>query len=282
MDTVMVTAAITGAVATKENSPYLPTTWDEIVRAAVDAWNAGAAIVHLHARDQDGIPTQDTEVFRVLIDRIRSAGCDAVLNLSTGEAGGRARLDERIDCLKLNPEMATFDCGSLNFGDERVLQGPYSFLRRMAAVMKERAIVPEIEVFDSGMIDNAKRLMDEGLIAGPGIWQLCLGVRGGASADLDTVAYLLRRIPADAVWSLLGVGPHQLRVNLAALAYGGHIRTGLEDNLYYKKGELAKSSAQLVERAVRLAEEVGRLVASPSAARAILGIREEGRALTAR
>lgn len=273
MDPVIITAAITGAVATKDQSPFLPTTWDEIVDAAVDSWRAGAAVVHLHARDEAGLPTQDVEVFRELISRIRDRGCDVVLNLSTGEAGGRAVLEERIECLSLDPEMATFDCGSMNFGDERVLRGPFSFLRAMATEMKERRIVPEVEVFDSGMIDNALRLIDEGLLPHPGVWQLCLGVRGGATADVGTVAFLLGKLPADARWSLLGVGRHQLSMNLLSLAYGGHIRTGLEDNLYYSRGDLARSSAQLVERTVRLANEVGRSVASPSVARGLLGTR---------
>ncbi|MHB8689191.1 MAG: beta-keto acid cleavage family enzyme [Candidatus Dormibacteraceae bacterium] len=273
MDEVIITAAITGSITSREQSPNHPITWDEITDAAVSSWRAGASVIHLHARDQDGTPTQDKEVYRLLVDKIVSTGCDAILNLSTGAAGGRANLDEREKCLELDPEMATIDCGSMNYGDERVMQGPYVFLRRLASLMRSRHIVPEIEVFDTGMIHSALRLIDEQLLQPPGVWQLCLGIQGGATPDLLTINCMLSFLPKDAVWFLLGVGRHQIRVNLIALANGGHVRTGLEDNVYFRRGELAKSNAELVERIVRLADDIGRPVASPARAREILGVR---------
>jgi 3-keto-5-aminohexanoate cleavage enzyme len=269
---VVITAAITGSITTPEESPYLPVTEDQICESAVEAWRAGAAIIHLHARDSQGVPTQDPGVYQRLMAEIRATGCDAILNVSTGSAGGRADYAERLACLALEPELATLDCGSMNFGDERVFSNTFTFLRDAATQMQARGVLPEIEVFDVGMISNALRLIKEGLVDGPGVWQVCLGVRGGAPADLATLAFLVSKIPAGAFWSLLGIGRHQLALNLASLAYGGHVRTGLEDNLYYRKGVLATSNAQLVERVVRLAAEVGRPVASPATARQLLGL----------
>lgn len=270
---LVITAAITGsAITSRSDTPYVPITHDEIVDAAVASSRAGAAIVHLHARDENGIPTQRGELYKLLTERIQAAGCDAILNLSAGSAGGRADFDQRLECIALAPEMATLDCGSMNFGDERVFANPFHFLRRAAMAMGHNGVVPEIEVFDSGMIINGLRLVEEGLISAPGVWQLCLGVRGGAPADLGTVAHLLSRLPAGAIWTLLGVGRHQLELTMIAIAAGGHVRTGLEDNLYFRRGELATSNEQLVARVVELAAHANRPVASASEARALIGI----------
>lgn len=271
-DPVIITAAVTGSVTAGDQTPHLPTTVEEIVDAAVTSWEAGAAIVHLHARDPEGVPTQDPDIYEELVERIQARGCEAILNLSTGSAGGRADLEERPLCLRQNPEMATLDCGSVNFGDERVFENPYTWLQATATEMKERNVLPEIECFDTGMIANGKRLIAEGLIEGPGVWQLVLGVAGGAAPSFETVSFMLSQLPEGATWSLLGTGRHQIAVNLFSLAFGGHVRTGLEDNIYYSKGVLAKSNVELVSRIVRLAGEVGRDVASPAAARSMLGL----------
>jgi 3-keto-5-aminohexanoate cleavage enzyme len=273
-DPVMITAAVTGSIASGKHSPHIPLTVDQIVEATVESWRAGAAIVHLHARDSTGTPTQDVEIYRTLIERIREQGCEAILNLSTGSAGGRASIEQRLACIELAPEMATLDCGSVNLGDDWVFGNPYAtFLKPAATRMQELRIAVEIETFDSGMIRNGLRLIREGLLRGPGFWQLCLGVPGGAAPDLQTIGYLLSRLPEGALWSTLGIGRHQLQVNVLSLLYGGHVRTGLEDNVYYRRGELARSNAQLVQRIVRLAEEFGRPVASPEEARRLLGVR---------
>ncbi|MCW3002875.1 MAG: Prokaryotic protein of unknown function [Conexibacter sp.] len=245
----------------------------EIIDSAVASWRAGAAIIHVHARDADGVPTQDRDVFARLVDGIRDRGCDAILNLSTGSAGGHVDdYDERIRMLDLDPEMGTLDCGSMNFGDERVFMNPYRFLQRIAREMKERRTIPEIEVFDAGMIASGRRLIDEGLIEGPGAWQVCVGVRGGAQGDVASIAHLLSRLPEGAFWSILGVGRNQLPGNMVSLAFGGHVRTGLEDNVFHRPGELASGNEQLVARIVTLAKEFGRPVASPGEARELLGI----------
>ncbi|MFI5005025.1 MAG: 3-keto-5-aminohexanoate cleavage protein [Solirubrobacterales bacterium] len=273
-DPVMITAAVTGSIASEKQTPHIPLTVEEIVEAAVESWRAGAAIIHLHARDETGTPIQDVAIYRTLIERIRERECEAILNLSTGSAGGRASIEERLACIELAPEMATLDCGSVNLGDDWVFCNPYStFLRPAAERMRELRIAVEIETFDSGMIRNGLRLMREGLLPGPGFWQLCLGVPGGAAPDLQTIGYLLSRLPEGAIWSTLGIGRHQLEVNVLSLLYGGHVRTGLEDNVYYRRGELARSNAQLVERIVRLADQFGRPVATPDEARRLLGVR---------
>jgi len=270
----MITAAVTGSVASGRHSPHLPLTVEQIVEAAVESWRAGAAIVHVHARDAQGVPTQDVAVFRRILEGIRERGCEAILNLSTGSAGGRAEIEERLACIELAPEMATLDCGSVNLADEWVFRNPYAaFLKPAAKRMRELEIAVEIETFDTGMIRNGLRLMREGLLRGPGFWQLCLGVAGGAAPDLQTIGYLVSRLPEGAMWSTLGIGRHQLEVNVVSLLYGGHVRTGLEDNRYYRRGELARSNAQLVERIVRLADEFGRPVATPDQARRMLGVR---------
>jgi 3-keto-5-aminohexanoate cleavage enzyme len=269
---MIITAAITGSVTAASDSAYLPVTHDAIVDAAVTSWRAGASVIHLHARTDDGEPTQAVGEFRELVGRIRDGGCEAILNLSTGSAGGRAGLDERLECLELRPEMATLDCGSMNFGDQRVFCNPFHWLRRAATRMRELGVRPEIEVFDTGMIANGRRLIEEGLIDGPGVWQLCLGVRGGAPADLATVSHMLSRLPVGAQWSLLGVGRHQLPLNLISVGFGGNARTGLEDNIYFRRGELATSNGQLVKRLVGLAAACDRPVATPAEARALLGI----------
>ncbi|HSZ69121.1 MAG TPA: 3-keto-5-aminohexanoate cleavage protein [Solirubrobacteraceae bacterium] len=272
---VIITAAVTGSVTSARQTPHVPLTVEQIVEAAVESWRAGAAIIHLHARDETGTPTQDGAIYRRLVEGIRERDCEAILNLSTGSAGGRAELDERLACLELEPELATLDCGSINFGDERVFSNPFSFLRRAAERMHALDIAVEIETFDTGMIQNGLRLIGEGLIKGPGIWQFCLGVPGGAPADLQTIAHLLSRLPSGAIWSMLGIGRHQLEVNVLSLLYGGHVRTGLEDNVYYRRGELARSNVQLVERIVRLADEFDRPIASPADARRLIGVRDQ-------
>jgi 3-keto-5-aminohexanoate cleavage enzyme len=270
---VVITAAITGSVTGRENSPALPMNSDAIVDSALASWRAGAAIIHLHAREQDGTPTQDVRVFADMVDRIRAQGCDAILNLTTSSAGGRVNdFDERAQVLTLEPEMATLDCGSMNFGDERVFMNPYPFLKRLASDMESLRIIPEIEVFDAGMITTGVRLIDDGLIPAPGVWQVCVGVRGGAPGDLGSISHLVGRLPEGAYWSIMGVGRNQLPANMISLGFGGHVRTGLEDNVLYRPGELATGNEQLVERAVRLAAEFGRPIATPDEAREIVGV----------
>lgn len=271
-DAVIVQAAVTGSLVDRSTNPNVPITTDEIVSASLDAWRAGASIVHLHARDDDGTPTQDVEWFRPVVEALREAGCEAILNLSTGSAGGRVGgVPKRWECIELDPEMASFDCGSLNF-DEWLFENPLPFLRDMARAFQERGVKPEIECFEVGHVYTALRLRDEGLLADPLHFQFVLGVPGGSPGTVEAAVSMRSLIPPDATWSICGIGRAQLAMNMLSLMQGGHLRTGLEDNAYYHRGVYAESNAQLVERLVRIAGEVGRPVATPAGTRAILGL----------
>ena len=272
-DAVIVQAAVTGSLVDRSTNPNVPITTDEIVAASLDAWRAGASIVHLHARDQDGTPTQDMERFRPVVEALRDAGCEAILNLSTGSAGGRVGgVPKRWESIELDPEMASFDCGSLNFG-EWLFENPLPFLRDMARAFEERRVKPEIECFELGHVYTALRLREEGLLHDPLHFQFVLGVPGGSPGTVEAATYMRSLIPPDATWSICGIGRAQLPMNMLCLMHGGHLRTGLEDNSYYHRGVYAESTAQLVERLVRIAGEVGRPVATPEEARQILGLR---------
>lgn len=269
---VVIQCAVTGSAdADAAKRPNLPSTPDAIVASALAAWRSGAAVLHLHAREPDGTPTQDAGAFRMLVDAIRAEGCDAVLNLSTGTAGGRSVRDDRLQPLDLRPEMASFDCGTINFGD-RIFEGDVPFLRRMATAFEASGAKPELECFDSGHVGLALQLREEGLLRDPLVVQFVLGVPGtGVPATVDQVEHMRRRLPPDARWSVCALGAAQLPMNAYCVLAGGHVRTGLEDNLWLRRGERA-TNEQLVARAVRLAGELERDVATPAEARAILGI----------
>ena len=271
-DPVVIQCAVTGSQPPdREERPNLPSTPREIVDSAVEAWRAGAAVLHLHAREEDGTPTQDVDAFRELVDAIRETGCDAIINLSTGSAGGRSERGDRLQPLQLEPEMASFDCGTINFG-ERIFEGDLPFLREMAEAFRKSGARPEIECFDTGYVGLALQLRDEGLIDDPLVVQFVLGVPGsGVPATVDQVEHMRRLLPEDARWSVCAIRAAQLPLNTYCILAGGHVRTGLEDNLYYARGERA-TNAQLVQRVVRLAGELQRPVASPDQAREILAV----------
>jgi 3-keto-5-aminohexanoate cleavage enzyme len=269
---LVIQCAITGSIdADPERRPNLPSTPDAIVAEALAAWRAGAAVVHLHARRTDGTPTQDREAYRGMVEALRDAGCEAIVNLSCGSAGGRAVRDERLGPLELAPEMASFDCGSINFR-EQLFEGDLPFLRRMAEKFREFGVRPEVECFDTGHVGLALQLRDEGLLPEPMVMQFVLGVPGsGVPATVAMVEHLRAMVPADWPWSVCAIGRAQLALNTYCIIAGGHVRTGLEDNLWYRRGEQA-TNPMLVERIVRLAAELDRPVATPDEARAILGV----------
>ena len=269
---VVICAAVTGSITDRSVTPHVPMSTEEIVASSVEAWEAGAAVIHLHARDDDGRPSFARERFARLVDGIRERGCDAVLNLSTGSGGGTFVGAERYECLDLAPEMGSFDCGSTNFNNWVFANGR-PFLEDMAAAFARNDVAPEIECFDASHVQNALDLIASGVLHEPLHFQFVLGVRGGAPATLAQVALMRGMLPADATWGVCGIGRAQLPMNLVALASGAHVRTGLEDNVYLHRGELAVSNRQLVERVARLAREVGRPIAAPAEARAILGVR---------
>jgi 3-keto-5-aminohexanoate cleavage enzyme len=271
-DKLIISAALTGSWPTKAQNSAVPITEEEIATAAVDAWRAGAAIVHLHVRGDNGKVTCDPGRYAKARDLIREAGCDVIINMSTGGGAGQTTDEQRMEPISLSPEIASFDCGSLNFGPGVFVNSP-TFLDELAARMQANDVLPEIECFEPGHVWNALRLIDEDKLKRPYWFQFVLGVRGGSPGTVKQLLHLLDMIPAGSLWSVCGIGRAQLPLGMTAMAMGGHVRTGLEDNLFYHKGQLAESNAQLVERLVRIAGEIGRPIASPDDARAMLGIR---------
>ncbi len=274
MDKVIITAAITGSRITRDLTPYIPYTPEEITQSSIECWNAGAAIVHIHVRDlKTGLGTQDLELFRQVAEPLREK-TDLVLCLTTsGIAGRNLPVEARLVSLALKPELASFDAGSINLGGG-VFSNPPEFLDAAAQIMKEKAVKPEIEVFDSGMLVTALRMRNEGKLDEPLHFQFVLGTPWGAPATPKTLLHLCEQLPGNATWSVIGIGRGHLPMSMMALIMGGHIRVGMEDNIYYERGELAKTNAQFVERIVRIAKEYGREVASPEEARAILGLQK--------
>lgn len=271
MEKVIVSVATTGSWTTREQTPYVPITEEEIAAEAIRCWREGAAIVHIHVRDEQGRVTSDPARYARVRDLIREQGCDIILNFSTGGGAGIVPDEERIAPVRLHPEIASFDAGSLNFGD-RVFANSPQFLEALAREMQTHGVKPEIECFDSSFIETAKRFIERGLIQPPYWFQMVLGVRGGAPATVEQLVHMVRQLPAGSLWSVCAIGRHQLPMNVAALVMGGHVRTGLEDNIYYSYRVLAEGNAPLVARIVRIARELGREPASPSEARTLLGL----------
>jgi 3-keto-5-aminohexanoate cleavage enzyme len=269
-DPCIISVAITGSGTTLAQNPNLPCTPQQIATSAIESWNAGAAIAHIHVREPDGTPVHNMDYYREIIARV-TAETDMVLNLTTGGFAG-LEPHKRLETLTLEPELGSFDAGSMNFG-EGVFLNPPDFLREMALSFREYNVRPELECFDVGMIYNCLRLIDEGLIDGPHWWQFVLGVRGGAPATPKVLLHMVELLPPGSQWSAIGLGRGQLPMNVMAIMMGGHARTGMEDNALYRRGEIATSNAQLVERVARLSRELGREVATPEDARRILGLK---------
>ena len=271
MEKLIITAAICGAEVTKEQNPAVPYTVEEIVREAKSAYDAGAAIVHLHVRRDDGTPTQDRERFRECIDAIRKEIPDVILIPSTGGAVGMSA-EERLQPTELFPEMATLDCGTCNFGDD-VFENTMPIMRAFGKRMLENRIKPEYECFEIGHLDTVLTMARKGQVPGaPMQFNFVLGVPGCAPATVENLAWLVRNIPAGSTWTATGIGRAAFPMAAAAIVMGGNVRVGFEDNLYLEKGVLAKSNGELVAKVVRLAKELGREIATPAEARKILGL----------
>lgn len=270
MDKLIITAAICGAEVTKENNPNVPYTVEEIGREAESAYNAGASIIHLHVRYDDGTPTQDKERFRECIDEIKRRCPDVIIQPSTGGAVGMTD-EERLQPVELLPEMATLDCGTLNFGGDEIFVNTENTIKNFGKVMIEKGVKPEIEVFDKGMVDLAIRYAKQGYIKMPMHFDFVLGVQMAATAR--DLAFLVHSIPEGCTWTVAGIGRYQIPMATLAIVMGGHARVGFEDNVYLSKGVLAKSNGELVEKVVRIARELGREIATPDEAREILGLK---------
>jgi len=269
MDKLIITAALTGAELTRDQQPNLPITPEEIGIAAAECAQAGASIVHVHARHLNGTPTQDKTVYREIIDEINKR-CDVIVQVSTGGAVGMTPA-ERLAPVALRPEMATLSMGSVNFGDGVFINEPAD-IDAFAREMQAQGVKMELEIFDSGMLATAKRWLAKGLLPSPAHFDFVMGVPGGMVGTPQALMYTLSELPADATWTVAGIGAAQLPMATLAIMLGGHVRVGFEDNIYYRKGELAVSNAQLVARVARIANELGRGVATPAQARQILGM----------
>ncbi|QZY55498.1 3-keto-5-aminohexanoate cleavage protein [Crassaminicella profunda] len=278
MEKLIITAAICGAEVTKEHNPNVPYTVEEIAREAESAYKAGASIIHLHVREDDGTPTQDKARFKACIDAIRKLCPDAIIQPSTGGAVGMTDL-ERLQSTEVeepelglkHPEMATLDCGTCNFGGDEVFVNTDNTIKNFGKIMIERNVKPEIEVFDKGMVDIAIKMHKKGYIKAPMHFDFVLGVQMTATAR--DLAFMVDSIPAGSTWTVAGIGRSQFQMAAIAIAMGGHVRVGFEDNVYIKKGVPADSNGQFVEKVVRIAKEVGREIATPAEAREILGLK---------
>lgn len=269
MQKLIITAALTGAEVTRAQQPALPITPDEIALAAHECAQAGAAIVHVHARNPDGSPTQDKEIYRQIIAAVR-ARCDVIVQVSTGGAVGMTP-QERLAPVTLKPEMATLSMGSVNFGGDVFMNHPQD-MEVFAKTMQEHGVKAELEIFDSGMLTTASRWLKKGLLSAPAHFDLVLGIPGGMASTPEALMYLKAQLPEGSTWTVAGIGAAQLPLGTLAIVLGGHVRVGFEDNVFYRKGELATSNAQLVARIARISRELERPVATPDEARTILGL----------
>jgi 3-keto-5-aminohexanoate cleavage enzyme len=250
----------------------VPYTVEEIGREAESAYNAGASIIHLHVRYDDGTPTQDKERFRLSMEEIKKRCPDIIILPSTGGAVGMTPA-ERLQPVELRPEMASLDCGTLNFGGDDIFINTENMIKEFASRMNDLGVKPEVEVFDKSMIDMAVRLQKKGYIKFPMHFNLVMGVNGGIGADMRDLAFLSGSIPDGCTYTVSGVGRHQFPMAALSIVSGGHVRVGFEDNVYITKGIPARSNGELVEKVVRIAMELGRVIASPDDARSILGLK---------
>ena len=276
MDKLIITAAICGAEVTKEQNPAVPYTVEEIVREAKSAVDAGAAIVHLHVRYDDGTPTQSRDRFQECEEAILKECPNVILIPSTGGAVGMTP-DERLQSTDTTPlpEMATLDCGTCNFGDE-IFDNTLPTMRAFGKRMMERGIKPEYECFEMGHLDTIIRMARKGEAPGdPMQFNFVLGVPGCTPATVDNLCWLVKNIPAGSTWTATGIGRHAFTLAAPAIVMGGNVRVGFEDNLYLERGVLAKSNGELVDKVVRMAKLLGREVANSDEAREILSLRKK-------
>ena len=272
MDKLIISACICGAEVTKEQNPNVPYTVEEIVREAKSAYDAGAALIHLHVRWDDGTPTQSKERFHECVDAIRKECPDVIIQPSTGGAVGMTDL-ERLESTDIvpTPEMATLDCGTCNFGGDEIFTNTDTTIENFARIMKEKGIKPELEVFDKGMIDTALKVADrKGLLVHPMHFDFVLGVQ--MTATIRDLVFMAESIPAGSTWTATGLGKNAWHIAAATISLGGHVRVGFEDNLYMEKGVLAESNGQMVAKAVEIAKLLGREIATPDEAREILSL----------
>jgi uncharacterized protein (DUF849 family) len=290
---VMISCAVTGSADTRSRNPAVPVTPSEIAASAIDAAKAGAAIVHIHVRDpQTGRASRDGALYREVVERIRSSGTDVIINLTTGpgarfvpgaedplKPGPGSTLSlpaERVrHVIELAPEICSLDMGSMNMGGQVFINTP-AHLEAMATAIRDAGVTPELEVFEAGHLLLAKRLIETGHIRPPGLFQICLGIAWAQPATSEAVMYMRSLLPSDCVWFAFGISLQQFPIAAQTVLLGGHVRVGLEDNLYLAKGQLAPSNAALVEKAARIIDVLGDEVANSAEAREMLRLKDRG------
>jgi uncharacterized protein (DUF849 family) len=276
MNKCIITVAPTGAWPKKQNTPYVPTKPKEIAEEVYACWKAGAAIAHIHVRGEDESPSMKYESFKETVELIRSKkDCDIILNLTTsGSVDPNLTFEDRSKHLiNLKPEMCSYDAGSMNWMNTTVFLNPPVFLENLSKLTIEHNIKPELEIFDTGMLYNSLYYCSRDFLKAPLHFQLCLGAPGGMTATIENFMHLKNQLPAGSTFSAFGIGAAHLTIMYMTVITGGHIRVGMEDNIYLSKGVLAKSNVDFVEKAKIIAREFGREIATPEEARKILNLR---------
>lgn len=280
----IISVAVTGAWPTRKDNPTLPVTPQEIADDVYECWKAGAAVAHIHVRNDDGTPSTEFERYKETIEKIREKkDCDICINItSSGGTLGAGSDDEddeaRIKPIReLLPEMCSYDCGTLNWQYNTIFENHPRFLEKLGLETQKLNIKPEIEIFDPSMIYAAEYYMKKGILKAPCHFQLILGAAGGVKATIEDLVMLKNRLPEGSTWAASGIGRGHVPIMMATIAMGGHLRVGLEDNVFYSKGVPAKGNVQLVSRAKRLLEEAGYEAATPDEAREILVLVRKGK-----
>jgi 3-dehydrocarnitine:acetyl-CoA trimethylamine transferase len=287
---VIISCAVTGSADSPGKNPAVPVTPEQIAQSCIDAAKAGAAVVHIHVRDlKTTKPSMDGALYREVVERIRSSGADVLINLTTGpgarfehdpddpsKASPASTLrgpDDRVRHIReLRPEICSLDMGSMNMGSRVFINTP-AHLQTMAVAIRDAGVLPELEVFETGHLLLAKKMIETGHIRPPGMFQICLGIAWGQPATPEAMSYMRSLLPPASPWFAFGISLYQFPMVAQAVLLGGHVRVGLEDNLYLEKGKLAPSNAALVEKAAHIIEMLGDNVATPTEAREILGLR---------
>jgi len=274
VDKLIIKLAPTGMIPRKNDTPHVPITPKEIVRDTHKAYKLGASVVHVHARDEQGRPTHKKEYFKEIFRGIREK-CPDIIVCATTSGRVTPQVEHRSEVLDLNPEMASLTVGSLNFPQYPSVNS-LGTIKTLATLMRQKGILPELEIFEAGFINTSKYLARKGYLKKPLHFNLLLGSLGSISADIKDLVYLVESLPPGSTWSATGIGRFQTQINLAAILMGGHVRIGIEDSIYYNypKRELA-TNVKLVKRIVRITKELGREIATPDEAREILGLKNE-------
>lgn len=265
MDKLVITVAPNGGLITKENTPYVPITTEEIAEEVRISCEAGASLLHLHVREDNGAPTGNLEIFKEAVNKIQNR-CNILVGLSTASKLNEPD-EERLKVCDLEPQVASLNLGSFNFGEVPFINSP-DYLRKAAKRMQEKRIKPDLEVFDLGMMENAKKLINEKLLDPPYHFQFILGAPGGAPATPQALLGFIDNLPENSTWGVIAL-ENQYTLHAMAISMGGHIRVGMEDNIYIRPGELAKSNKDFIKRLVTYAKEIGRPVATPQEAEKI-------------